>query len=174
VVHDFWAATSGAAAAMLAFLGRYNSRIPTVTFQRTGLPPTPVLLEQLHRIGLATARHWHPWTLRVLDLRQAVRLRGWPENLNATIPIEVVDDTTGHAGPTPEHYTLRIADGEADLEPSSVLGRCTLTRRQFAVWYAGGYRTATAAALAGLDGDPSTIADLIQATTDPKDEDSRP
>jgi predicted acetyltransferase len=34
VVHDFWAATDRAAA-MLAFLGRHNSRIPTVAFQRT-------------------------------------------------------------------------------------------------------------------------------------------
>ncbi|MGX1025498.1 GNAT superfamily N-acetyltransferase [Streptomyces ambofaciens] len=41
VVHDFWADTAQAAAAMLAFLGRHNSRIPTIDFQRTALPPRP-------------------------------------------------------------------------------------------------------------------------------------
>ncbi|TDD59356.1 hypothetical protein E1293_46485 [Actinomadura darangshiensis] len=51
-------------------------------------------------------------------------------------------------------------------EPSSAPGRCTLTRRQLAVWYAGGYRTATAAALAGMEGALAAIADLVQATSD--------
>ncbi|WP_218005886.1 GNAT family N-acetyltransferase [Actinomadura hibisca] len=162
VVHDFWARTGGDAAAMLAFLGRYNSRIPIVLFQRTGLPPTPVLLEQLHRIGSAAARHWHPWMIRILDLGEAIRRRGWPPSLNTAIPIEVADTPTA----PPARYTLLIGDGQADLEPSSAPGRCTLTRRQFAAWYAGGYRTTTAAALAGVDGDQATIADLIRATSD--------
>ena len=162
VVHDLWASTGGAAAAMLAFLGRYNSRIPAVTFQKTGLPAACVLLEQLDRIGSASARHWHPWMLRILDLRRAVRARGWPEGPDLTIPIEIVDETDAE----PERFTLRIANGEGDLEPSSRAGRCTLTRRQFAVWYAGGYRTATAAALAGVVGDPPAVADLVHATTD--------
>ncbi|WP_395108333.1 enhanced intracellular survival protein Eis [Actinomadura sp. SCN-SB] len=162
VVHDFWASTSGPAAAMLAFLGRYNSRISTVAFQRTGLPAASVLLEQLHRIGSATARHWHPWMLRILDLRQAVQRRGWPEVLDTTIPMEVVNE----AGTGADRFTLRITNGAGDLEPSSAAGRCRLTRRQFAVWYAGGYRTTTAAALAGVDGDPAAIADLIHATSD--------
>ncbi|HEX6467875.1 MAG TPA: GNAT family N-acetyltransferase [Streptosporangiaceae bacterium] len=163
VVHDFWASTGDTAAAMLAFLGRYNSRIPTVFFQRTGLPPTPVLLERLHRIGSATARHWHPWMIRILDLGAAIRQRGWPEHLDAAIAIEITDDTTSSE---PSRYTLRIQNGQADLEPSSAPSRCTLTHRQIAVWYSGGYRTATAAALAGLDGDPCAIADLVQATCD--------
>ncbi|MFD0854797.1 enhanced intracellular survival protein Eis, partial [Actinomadura adrarensis] len=144
VVHDFWASTSRAAAAMLAFLGRYNSRIPTVTFQRTGLPAASVLLEQLDRIGSATARHWHPWMLRILDLRQAVQQRGWPPTLDTAIPIEV----TNEANTQRDRFTLRIANGAGDLEPSTAPGRCRLTRRQFAVWYAGGYRATTAAALA--------------------------
>jgi predicted acetyltransferase len=161
-VHDFWAATNGAAAAMFAFLGRHNSRIPSVSFQRTGLPPTAALLGQLHRAGSASARHWHPWMLRVLDLCEAVRLRGWPEWVDATIPLDVVAET----GTAEEHFTLRVAGGEGQLEQGSGPGRCTLSRRQFAVWYAGGYRTATAAVLAGVAGDPRDIAELIQTTAD--------
>lgn len=162
VIHDLWAATSGAAAAMLAFLGRFNSRFPSVLFQRTGLPAASVLLEGLDRIGSASARHWHPWMLRILDPRQAVRARGWPENLDTAIPLEVAHS----AGAEPERCTLRITAGAGDLEPSRRPGRCTLTSRQFAVWYAGGYRTATAAALAGVTGAPSAIADLVHATAE--------
>jgi len=49
VVHDLWARDGRAAAAVFAFLGRHDSRIAAVAFQRTGLPPTPVLLHNLHR-----------------------------------------------------------------------------------------------------------------------------
>jgi predicted acetyltransferase len=162
VVHDFWAATDRAAAAMLAFLGRHNSRIATVAFQRTGLPPTPVLLHHLHRAGSAAARHWHPWMLRVLDLGQTVRLRGWPDWVDITIPLEVATET----GEAPERFVLRITEGKGELEPSTRQGRLTLTRRQFAVWYAGGYRSVTAAMMAGVRGDSQEVDRLVRATAD--------
>ncbi|MEH6373909.1 GNAT family N-acetyltransferase [Streptomyces sp. KLMMK] len=164
VVHDFWAATSRAAAAMFAFLGRYNSRIPTVAFQRTGLPPVPTLLHNLHRAGSVTARTWHPWMLRILDLPQAVRLRGWPEDLDLTLPLDVVCET----GAATQRYVLQITRGAAELAPTASEGgrSLTLTRRQFAIWYAGGYRTAAAAALAGVHGDPQEITQLVRATSD--------
>ncbi len=162
VVHDFWAATDRAAAAMLAFLGSHNSRIPTVAFQRTGLPPAPVLLHNLHRAGSATARAWHPWMLRVLDVVEAVRLRGWPDDLDVTIRLEVAGET----GDTTERFTLRLTAGKGELAPSTREGALRLTRRQFAVWYAGGYRTVAAAMLAGVHGDPQEVARLVRATAD--------
>ncbi|MGH3799929.1 MAG: sterol carrier protein domain-containing protein [Pseudonocardiaceae bacterium] len=71
--------------------------------------------------------------LRVLDLGQAVRLRGWPDDLDITIPLDVTTDT----GDTTERFTLRITAGKGELAPSACEGRLRLTRRQFAVWYAG-------------------------------------
>ncbi|MGH3755692.1 MAG: sterol carrier protein domain-containing protein [Pseudonocardiaceae bacterium] len=53
-----------------------------------------------------------------------------------------------------------------ELAPSACEGRLRLTRRQFAVWYAGGYRTVTAATLAGVRGDPQEVARLVLATAD--------
>ncbi|WP_020556956.1 sterol carrier protein domain-containing protein [Embleya scabrispora] len=160
VVHDFWAADDRAAAAMFAFLGRHNSRIRTVEFQRTGLPPHPQLLHNLHRVGSATARSWHPWMLRVLDVAGAVRLRGWPADLDMVIPLEVGAED----GEAPERYTLRIASGAGELTPTTREPRARLTRRQFAVWYAGGYRTTTAATMAGVRGEPGDLAALVRAT----------
>jgi Prokaryotic acetaldehyde dehydrogenase, dimerisation/Sterol carrier protein domain len=102
------------------------------------------------------------WMLRVLDLGQAVRLRGWPDDLDVTIPLDVTTDTDG----TTERSTLRITAGKGELTPSACDGRLRLTRRQFAVWYAGGYRNATAATLAGVRGDPQEVARLVLATSD--------
>ncbi|WP_230992378.1 hypothetical protein [Streptomyces endocoffeicus] len=61
---------------MLAFLGRHHRSIPTVMFERTGLPPRPLLQHRLASVGTATARSWHSWMLRVLDPARAVELRG--------------------------------------------------------------------------------------------------
>ncbi|MFB6551258.1 enhanced intracellular survival protein Eis [Streptomyces sp. NPDC056405] len=162
VVHDFWPATAQAAAAMLAFLGRHNSRIPTIDFQRTALPPAPLLLHHLHRAGSVTAQAGNPWLLRVLDLRKAVRLRGWPADADLALPIEV----TNHAGDDTSCFSIRIHDGTGELEPSGRPGHVTLTQGQFAVWYAGGYRTTAAALLSGVHGDPAAVRQLIHATSD--------
>jgi predicted acetyltransferase len=162
VVHDFWAADDRAATGMFAFLGRHTSRIRTVEFQRTGLPPHPQLVHNLHRAGSAIAQFWHPWMLRILDVPQALRLRGWPPELDITIPIELDAD---HSGP-PQRFTLRIESGVAELEATTLEAEVRLTRRQLAVWYAGGYRTTTAATLAGVRGNPRVLATLIGATAE--------
>ncbi|MFJ9381118.1 enhanced intracellular survival protein Eis [Streptomyces sp. NPDC101455] len=162
VVYDFWAADQTVSAAMLAFLGRHNSRISTVAFQRTGLPPAPLLTHHLRRSGALTARAWHPWMLRILDLRQAVQLRGWPDDTDLTLPIEVVTED----GKATDRFILRIAGGNGELASTTREGQLTLTRGQFAVWYAGGYRSTAAAQLAGADGAPRALAQLLKATAD--------
>ncbi|MEV6976943.1 GNAT family N-acetyltransferase [Kitasatospora sp. NPDC093806] len=166
VVHDFWATDHQVADTMLAFLGRHHGRIPTVMFQRTGLPPGSLLQHRLAAGGAATARSWHPWMLRVLDPARAVRLRGWPEHLDTEIMLDLVaPDNTGSS-----RHTLSIGGGRAELAPRDATSRgsvdVTLTMAQFAVWYAGGYRSPAAAALAGLHGEPSSLARLLAATAD--------
>jgi len=91
-----------------------------------------------------------------------VRLRGWPAHLDTTVALELVTET----GDATEPFTLRITEGHGELEPSNRPGRMTLTRGQFAAWYAGGYRTATAAVLDGVRGDPVEIARLVGVTTE--------
>ncbi|MGH3722130.1 MAG: sterol carrier protein domain-containing protein [Pseudonocardiaceae bacterium] len=70
------------------------------------------------------------------------------------MPLDVTTDTDD----TTERFTLRITAGKGELAPSVCEGRLRVTRRQFAVWYAGGYRTVTAATLAGVRGDPQICA----------------
>ncbi|WP_327749765.1 enhanced intracellular survival protein Eis [Streptomyces europaeiscabiei] len=161
-VHDFWAADDTVASAMLAFLGRHNSRIPTITFQRTSLPPQPLLLHGLRRYGSATAESWHPWMLRILDLPEAVRLRGWPADLDITLPIGF-DQGNGDV----DRYLLQITQGAAELQPTRVEPRVTVDRRQATLWYAGGYRSTAAARMAGVHAtDELSLATLIRSTTE--------
>ncbi|MFE7927547.1 enhanced intracellular survival protein Eis [Streptomyces sp. NPDC057456] len=161
-VHDFWASDYSVASAMLAFLGRHNSRIPNITFQRTSLPPQPLLLHGLHRYGSATAETCHPWMLRILDLPRAVRLRGWPADLDTTLPIGIEQENGDTA-----RYLLQISHGAADLQPTTIESRVRLTRRQAAVWYAGGYRSTAAAHMAGVRAaDEQNLATFIRSTAD--------
>ncbi|MCK7624432.1 GNAT family N-acetyltransferase [Streptomyces sp. RS10V-4] len=162
IVHDFWAADQPATHAMLAFLGRHNTRARTVTFRRGALPPYPTLLHGL-RHHRPTAESWHPWMLRILDAPKAIQLRGWPTGLTTTVPIEIEND----AGDTSRRWALHVEDGTAELTPTTTEAQVTLTRRQLAVWYAGGYRTATSARMAGVHAvSQEALSDLIRTTID--------
>ncbi|MDH6130250.1 GNAT family N-acetyltransferase [Kitasatospora sp. GP82] len=160
-VHGFWAADADAAAAMLAFLGRWDSRVPTVRFERTGLPPFPLLLHALPRSTLLTTHAQPPWMLRVLDVEEAVRQRGWPADLDLRVGIEIGNQD----GSQQDHYLLEIAKGTAQLTPASP-AECEVafTRGQFTLWYAGAFRSTAAAQLAGVCGAPDALTALVRAT----------
>ncbi|MFE0460411.1 enhanced intracellular survival protein Eis [Kitasatospora sp. NPDC058965] len=160
-VHGFWAADPDAATAMLAFLGRWDSRVPTIRFERTALPPYPLLLHTLPRATLLTTHAQPPWMLRILDLEEAVRLRGWPADLDLRIGIEIgTQDSSGQ-----DHYLLEIAKGAAQLTPAAPTEcEVTFTRAQFTLWYAGAYRSTAAARLAGLCGAPDALTALVRTT----------
>ncbi|MFJ4428428.1 GNAT family N-acetyltransferase [Streptomyces bobili] len=162
VVHDFWAATEPASAAMLAFLGRHNTRAETIEFRRGALPPYPTLLHNLHRFR-PIAESWHPWMLRILDVPEAVRLRGWPTDLTTAVPIEIENET----GTSWDRWMFQMKAGTAEITPTPAEGQVTFTRRQLAVWYAGGYRSATSARMAGVRAvSEKALASLVRSTAD--------
>ncbi|MGX2995402.1 GNAT family N-acetyltransferase [Streptomyces sp. JNUCC 64] len=143
-VHDFWAASQPTAAAMFAFLGHHNTRARTIEFRRGALPPCPTLLHGL-RHHRTTAEAWHPWMLRILNTSEAIRLRGWPTDLTTAVPIEIENETGDWA-----RWMLEFNNGAAEIIPTHVEGQVAFTRRQLAVWYAGGYRSTTSARMAGV------------------------
>jgi len=165
IVHDLWAANPTAAAAIYAFLGQHHSRADTVQFRRSALPPYPTLLHGLHRYRL-TAEAWHPWMLRVLDIPQALRLRGWP----AEMSFETVIEVSGEPHREPRRYLLCVSKGTADVELVHIEPTVHFTRGQLAVWYAGGYTTATMTRMAGVRSEsPEALTTLVRAphTLDP-------
>ncbi|MCT9093466.1 GNAT family N-acetyltransferase [Streptomyces sp. ASQP_92] len=161
VVHDFWAASHPTAAAMLAFLGRHNTRAHTIEFRRGVLPPYPTLLQGL-RHHRTTAEAWHPWMLRILNIPEAIRLRGWPADLTAAVPIEI-ENEAGEWG----RWMFQVKTGEAEIAPTRVEGQVFFTRRQLAVWYAGGYRSTTSARLAGVHAvSDRALTTVVRSTTE--------
>ncbi|MET8406016.1 GNAT family N-acetyltransferase [Streptomyces sp900116325] len=159
VVHDFWAASQPTAEAMLAFLGRHNTRARTITFRRGALPPYPTLLHGL-RHHRTTAEAWHPWMLRILNLPEAIRLRGWPPDLTTAVPMEIENETGGWG-----RWMLQIKAGAAEIVPTHVEAQVIFTPRQLAVWYAGGYRSTTSARMAGVHAvSEKALATLVRST----------
>lgn len=160
VVHDLWAADREAAAAIYGFLGGHHSRAEIVHFRRGALPPYPTLLHGLRRYRL-TAEAWHPWMLRILDIGQALRLRGWPADLRFTTTIGV-EGSVPHAG---SGYQLRVTDGQAEVDVVDSEPIVVFSSGQLAVWYAGGYATAAAARLSGVRSTSvEALATLLRAT----------
>ncbi|GAA2612596.1 GNAT family N-acetyltransferase [Streptomyces tubercidicus] len=158
-VHDFWATSQPTAAAMLAFLGRHNTRARIIAFRRGALPPYPTLLHGL-RHHRTTAEAWHPWMLRILDIPAAIRLRGWPNDLTAAVPVEIENETGEWC-----RWMLHIKAGTAEIVPTHVEGQVTFTRGQLAVWYAGGYRSTISARMAGVHaGSEKALAALVLST----------
>lgn len=160
-VHDFWAADAPTVAEMMAFLASHHTRAPSIHFRRSALPPYPALLHALHRYR-PTAEAWHPWMLRILDVAEAVRLRGWPQDFNTTLPLEIESED----GRTWERYLLEVKAGDGQLTKAHAPAEVQLTRRQLAVWYAGGYRTAAAARLAGVAAKTDTALSRLIGTTE--------
>ncbi|MGW0392249.1 hypothetical protein ACWDYJ_15425 [Streptomyces sp. NPDC003042] len=116
---------------MLAFLGRHNTRAETIEFRRGALPPCPIPLHNLHRFR-PIAESWHPWMLRILDVPEAVRLRGWPADLTTAVPIEIENE----AGDSWGRWMFQVMAAAAEITPTRVEGQVTFTRRRLAVWYA--------------------------------------
>ncbi|MDQ0771580.1 putative acetyltransferase [Streptomyces aurantiacus] len=162
LVHDFWAASEQTATAMFAFLGRHDTRAETIEFRRGALPPYPALLHNLHRFR-PTAESWHPWMLRILDITDAIRLRGWPADRSTEIPVEIENET----GDSWDRWMLQLKAGTAEITPTHVEGLVTFNRRQLAVWYAGGYRSAASARMAGVRTiSEKALSSLLHCTAD--------
>ncbi|MFJ6650594.1 enhanced intracellular survival protein Eis [Streptomyces sp. NPDC091290] len=160
-VHDFWAADANTVGEMMAFLAGHHTRAAVIHFRRSALPPYPALLHNLQRYRL-TAEAWHPWMFRILDLQEAVRLRGWPDHVDIAIPVDIESEN----GETWDQYLLEVKGGAAQIAKAHTAGEVRLTRRQLAVWYAGGYRTATAARLAGVDARSEDALKRLMCTTE--------
>nr|WP_168724474.1 sterol carrier protein domain-containing protein [Streptomyces sp. A1547] len=161
-VHDFWAADEETAEAMMAFLARIDSRAATINFRRSAFPPYPALLHKLHRFR-PTVEAWHPWMLRILDIPEAVRLRGWPHDLTLSMPMEIESEN----GDSWDRYLVEVCNGKARICATHSEGEVQLTRRQLAVWYASGYRTAASARLAGVTArSREALTRLVRGTAD--------
>jgi hypothetical protein len=73
-------------------------------------------------------------------------------------------DIESEDGGSWDQYLLEVRGGAGQLTRTHTAGEVRLTRRQLAVWYAGGYRTAAAARLAGVAGKSDTALSALIRT----------
>ncbi len=126
---DIVARTPATARRLLTFLRDHRSLVDFVKWR--GSPTDPLLLqarEQRHDI-----RIWDIWMLRVVDVRQALEMRGYPVGVQAEIHWDVSDSLC------PENegrFVLSVAGGRGTVQ-SGGEGRVPLDVRTLAPLYAG-------------------------------------
>jgi predicted acetyltransferase len=98
--------------------------------------------------------------LRILNIPEAIRLRGWPNDLTTAVPVEIESEHGGW-----DRWMLQVKAGAGEIVPTQVEGQVLFTRRQLAVWYAGGYRSTTSARMAGVHAvSEKALATLVRGT----------
>jgi hypothetical protein len=76
-------------------------------------------------------------------------------------------DIESETGDTWDQYLLKVKGGAGQITETHTAGEVRLTRRQLAVWYAGGYRSAAAARLTGVAArSEEALSTLIRTTAD--------
>ena len=121
--------TPAAARRLLTFLLDHRSLVDSVSWR--GHPADPLLLqarEQRHDVRL-----WDTWMLRIVDVEQALTLRGYPPNVEAEVHLDVADDLlpANHG-----RFVLHVANGTASVVRGGA-GRVRLDVRDLAPLYTG-------------------------------------
>lgn len=108
-VHDMAAATPAAALALWSFLGGYASLATDIIWHAGPAHPLLAMLpEQPYRMTLR-----HHWMLRIVDIAAALRARGYPAGVRASLRLEVSDAVLpSNSG----GWLLEIAEGKAGVE----------------------------------------------------------
>lgn len=121
--------TPAAARRVLTFLLDHRSLVDSVSWR--GHPADPLLLqarEQRHDVRL-----WDTWMVRIVDVEQALALRGYPPNVEAEVHLEVTDDLI----PANEgRFVFRVETGRASVDRGGE-GRVAVDIRTLAPLYTG-------------------------------------
>ena len=142
-----------------SFLAEHRSVVDTVRLN--GGLVEPLLVGLSNQLQRPVRRE--DWMLRIVDVPRALALRGYPDGLEATIPLLVRDDVLE---PREARYTLRVRDGAATVEPGGS-GAVAVDVRGLAALYSGHMAPAELAALGYLDGDARKASALAAVFAGP-------
>ncbi len=102
--------TPAAIQSFWAFLGGHRSQINTVRYRSALVDAlTLILPEQTAKLKSSTR-----WMLRIVDVQKALEKRGYPQNVEASLHLEVQDDLLESNN---SKYILSVAQGRADVAP---------------------------------------------------------
>jgi predicted acetyltransferase len=107
-IRDWALLTQKAVQTFWAFLASHQSQISTVRYRSALIDAlTIVLPEQTAKLKSSTR-----WMLRVVDVVKALEKRGYPQNLQAELHLEVQDDLLSQNN---NKFILTVANGHADV-----------------------------------------------------------
>ncbi|BDA66970.1 GCN5-related N-acetyltransferase [Rivularia sp. IAM M-261] len=110
-----------------AFLGGHRSQIDTIRYRSALVDAlTLVLPEQTAKLKSSTR-----WMLRAVDVKTALQKRGYPQNIQAELHLEVQDDLLSKNN---NKFILSVANGSADVTEGG-RGDLKLDIRAFAPLY---------------------------------------
>ncbi|OKH55182.1 GNAT family N-acetyltransferase [Calothrix sp. HK-06] len=126
-IRDWVLLTPAAIQSFWAFLGGHRSQIDTVRYRSALVDVLTLMLpEQTAKLKSSTR-----WMLRIVDVKKALEKRGYPQNVQAELHIEVQDDLLESNN---SRYVLSVANGRADVAPGGK-GDFKLDIRAFAPLY---------------------------------------
>lgn len=126
-IRDWVLLTPAAIQSFWAFLGGHRSQIDTVRYRSALVDALTLMLpEQTAKLKSSTR-----WMLRIVDVKKALEKRGYPQNIQASLHIEVQDDLLESNN---SKFILSVANGRADVAPGGK-GDFKLDIRAFAPLY---------------------------------------
>lgn len=126
-IRDWALLTPAAIQSFWAFLGGHRSQVDTVRYRSALVDAlTLILPEQTAKLKSSTR-----WMLRIVDVQKALEKRGYPQNVEASLHLEVQDDLLESNN---SKYILSVAQGRADVAPGGK-GEFKLDIRAFAPLY---------------------------------------
>lgn len=159
-LRDLVAVTPRAARAVWTFLSDHRSLAKNVHWLGPAAEPLLGLLPEQDACILSSER----WFLRIVDVAAALEARGYPEDVEATITIEIEDEIL------PENrgrWVLHVADGRGRVErprrarAASAKGGEKLLRlhiRSLAPLYSGLFTPRQSASLGWIDAAPDALS----------------
>jgi len=169
-VRDWVTLTPAAEQRLWTFWADHRSLAQEVHWQGPAVEPRLLLLpEQTYKIN-----HLERWFLRIVDVPQALRLRGYPPGLEATLHLQVHDplipeNSDGPYWPVFDHrWLLSVANGRAEVSRGGS-GDLKLDVRALAPLYTGLLTPHQLQGLGQLQGTPAALAtaSLLFAGSEP-------
>nr|WP_272923948.1 GNAT family N-acetyltransferase [Streptomyces sp. SID3343] len=159
-VHELAARDRQSLHTLIGFLGEHASQVQDIHLGPTATPVLSGLLDHLSQFS-ARARTWYPWMLALVDPVEAVRARGWDEDLDVDLVLSVADPQGRTTG-----YRLSVHGGAGRLETTGDNPDVELTSGHLAAWYAGAFGSPARMRVVGVRGRPAALRRLSRTTDD--------
>lgn len=156
-ITDLVVLTPDAGRRVLAMLAGYHTMVEHATWAGGALDPLLYLLGENLAAGSrprASIKYSYDWMLRIVDVAKALAQRGYPQQLRATLELEIDDDVLSQNS---GRYTLEIADGKASVT-SGGRGLIKLGIRELAAIYTGFMAPVELRTLGTIEGSDADLA----------------